>query len=129
MKRLIQKKLKKTKENLYYILSALMIGLIVGGIDTLFGRVLIAITDFRGRYIQILIWFLPIAGLFICWMYHRFNEMSLKGMTLVLETAQGKRADIPQCHLDKDCFIVRNSYTADKHFVYLLYFYLITLLT
>ena len=31
--------------------------------------------------------------------------------------------------LDKDCFIVRNSYTADKHFVYLLYFYLITLLT
>ena len=46
MKRLIQKKLKKTKENLYYILSALMIGLIVGGIDALFGRVLIAITDF-----------------------------------------------------------------------------------
>lgn len=37
--------------------------------------------------------------------------------------------DIAQCHLDKDCFIVRNSYTADKHFVYLLYFYLITLLT
>jgi len=34
-----------------------------------------------------------------------------------------------QCHLDKDCLIVRNSYTADKHFVYLLYFYLITLLT
>ena len=37
--------------------------------------------------------------------------------------------DKMQCHLDKDCFIVRNSYTADKHFVYLLYFYLITLLT
>lgn len=37
--------------------------------------------------------------------------------------------DPTQCHLDKDCFIVRNSYTADKHFVYLLYFYLITLLT
>lgn len=37
--------------------------------------------------------------------------------------------DNTQCHLDKDCFIVRNSYTADKHFVYLLYFYLITLLT
>ena len=34
-----------------------------------------------------------------------------------------------QCHLDKDYIIVRNSYTADKHFVYLLYFYLITLLT
>ena len=26
---------------------------------------------------------------------HRFNETSLKGMTLVLETAQGKRENIP----------------------------------
>ena len=42
-----------------------------------------------------------------------------------LKIVQGSK----QCHLDKDCFIVRNSYTADKHFVYLLYFYLITLLT
>jgi len=40
-----------------------------------------------------------------------------------------RKTDATQCHLDKDCFIVRNSYTADKHFVYLLYFYLITLLT
>lgn len=28
-------------------------------------------------------------------MYHHFNETSLKGMTLVLEAAQGKREDIP----------------------------------
>lgn len=95
MKRLIQKKLKKTKENLYYMLAALMIGLIVGSIDALFGRVLLAITDFRGKYVYILVWFLPVAGLFITWMYHRFNETSLKGMTLVLETAQGKRENIP----------------------------------
>ena len=40
-----------------------------------------------------------------------------------------RRWVLTQCHLDKDCLIVRNSYTADKHFVYLLYFYLITLLT
>ena len=95
MKRLIQKKLKETKENLYYMLAALMIGLIVGSIDALFGRVLLAITDFRGKYVYILVWFLPVAGLFITWMYHRFNETSLKGMTLVLETAQGKRENIP----------------------------------
>ena len=42
---------------------------------------------------------------------------------------KGERTKRTQCHLDKDCLIVRNSYTADKHFVYLLYFYLITLLT
>ena len=89
------KRIKGMKETIFYVIAALFLGAVIGCIDALFGRVLIAITDFRGRYIQILIWFLPIAGLFICWMYHHFNEMSLKGMTLVLETAQGKRADIP----------------------------------
>ena len=52
-----------------------------------------------------------------------FEESSTK------KFKQKNRPDFSQCHLDKDCFIVRNSYTADKHFVYLLYFYLITLLT
>ena len=50
------------------------------------------------------------------------------GMSVDDFTKEMKQAGY-QCHLDKDCFIVRNSYTADKHFVYLLYFYLITLLT
>lgn len=89
------KRIKGMKETIFYVIAALFLGTVIGCIDALFGRVLIAITDFRGRYIQILIWFLPIAGLFICWMYHHFNETSLKGMTLVLEAAQGKREDIP----------------------------------
>lgn len=89
------KRIKGMKETIFYVIAALFLGAVIGCIDALFGRVLIAITDFRGRYIQILIWFLPIAGLFICWMYHHFNETSLKGMTLVLEAAQGKRENIP----------------------------------
>lgn len=89
------KRIKGMKETIFYVIAALFLGAVIGCIDALFGRVLIAITDFRGRYIQILIWFMPIAGLFICWMYHHFNETSLKGMTLVLEAAQGKREDIP----------------------------------
>ena len=89
------KRIKGMKETIFYVIAALFLGAVIGCIDALFGRVLIAITDFRGRYIQILIWFLPIAGLFICWMYHHSNETSLKGMTLVLEAAQGKREDIP----------------------------------
>ena len=89
------KRIKGMKETIFYVIAALFLGAVIGCIDALFGRVLISITDFRGRYIQILIWFLPIAGLFICWMYHHFNETSLKGMTLVLEAAQGKREDIP----------------------------------
>lgn len=86
---------KRIKEIFSYVIMALFLGIIIGGIDALFGRVLLGITDFRGRYINVLIWFLPFVGLFITWMYHHFNETSLKGMTLVLEAAQGKREDIP----------------------------------
>ena len=68
------KRIKGMKETIFYVIAALFLGAVIGCIDALFGRVLIAITDFRGRYIQILIWFLPIAGLFICWMYHHFND-------------------------------------------------------
>ena len=56
-----------------------------------------------------------------------FLYPTFRGIQKVLRMKKAR--EIAQCHLDKDCFIVRNSYTADKHFVYLLYFYLITLLT
>lgn len=91
----LQEITKKTKETFCYIVAALFLGVVIGGIDALFGRVLLAITDFRGQHIRILIWFLPAAGLIITWMYHYFSETSLKGMTLVFEAAQGKREDIP----------------------------------
>lgn len=92
---LLKRMMKKSEETFWYIIAALFLGVVIGGIDALFGRVLLAITDFRGQHIHILVWFLPVAGLSITWLYHHFNETSLKGMTLVLEAAQGKREDIP----------------------------------
>ena len=92
---LFQRFRRKAEEILFYILAALFLGIVIGAIDALFGRVLLLITDFRGQYVNILLPFLPIAGLFITWMYHHFDETSLKGMTLVLEAAQGKRESIP----------------------------------
>ena len=89
------KRIKVMKETIFYVIAALFLGAVIGCIDALFGRVLLAITDFREKYVYILVWFLPSAGLFITWLYHHFNETSLKGMTLVLEAAQGKREDIP----------------------------------
>lgn len=85
----------KIKQNLIYLIFALILGVVVGAIDALFGRGLLWITDIRGKYILPLVIFLPVAGLFITWMYHHFNEESLKGMTLVLETVQEKRDSIP----------------------------------
>ena len=59
---------------------------------------------------------------------NRYDLTDQNGVKIIQEIMKVSTGS-DQCHLDKDCFIVRNSYTADKHFVYLLYFYLITLLT
>lgn len=81
--------------SLKYVLLAILIGVLVGIIDAVFGRGLLAISDFRTGHYLYLIPFLPFSGLLITWLYHHFSETSLKGMTLVFETGQKKREDIP----------------------------------
>lgn len=81
--------------SLKYVLLAILTGVLVGIIDAVFGRGLLAISDFQTTHYLYLIPFLPFAGLLITWMYHHFSETSLKGMTLVFETGQKKRDDIP----------------------------------
>ena len=78
-----------------YIILAIIIGVVVGIVDTVFGRGLIAISDFRTANYKYLIPFLPVAGLLITWLYLRFSKLSLKGMTLVVEVGQEKRDSIP----------------------------------
>ena len=86
---------KKTKETFLYVLSALLLGIAIGAIDAVFGRVLLFITDFRSAHVVVLLPFLPLAGLGIVWLYRHFNETAAKGMTLVMEAGQGKRESIP----------------------------------
>lgn len=81
--------------SLKYVLLAVFSGMLVGIIDVVFGRGLLAISDFRTEHYRYLIPFLPLAGLLIVWLYHHFSETSLNGMTLVFEAAQKKREDIP----------------------------------
>ncbi len=78
-----------------YFIMAVIVGIIVGAIDALFGRVLIAISDFRTLHYQYLLPFLPIAGLVITAMYYAFSKASLKGMKLVFEAGQQKTDAIP----------------------------------
>lgn len=86
----------KIKNISIYVLLAIVVGIIVGAIDALFGRVLLFITDFRTEHYKILLPFLPIAGLLIIYMYNKCSKESLKGMSLVLETTQEKREGIPK---------------------------------
>ena len=91
----MEKKLQSFILFLKYVSLAVLTGVLVGIIDAVFGRGLLAISDFRIEHFLFLIPFLPLAGLLITWLYYRFSETSLKGMTLVFETGQKKREDIP----------------------------------
>ena len=87
--------MNKKTELIKYGVLALIIGIIIGIIDTIFGKGLILVGEIRNNYFCYLVPFLPIAGLLITWLYRHFNELSLKGMTLVFETGQQKRDAIP----------------------------------
>ena len=78
-----------------YAFLALIIGICVGIVDTVFGRGLLAISAFRTAYYQFLLPFLPLTGLLIIWLYQHFSSLSLKGMSLIFETGQKKREEIP----------------------------------
>ncbi|WP_288263275.1 hypothetical protein [uncultured Ruminococcus sp.] len=69
---------KKSFTVLKYIAFGVVIGVLVGAIDTLFGRVLIAITDFRTDYYLFLLPFLPLAGLLITWRVDYNNKCNTK---------------------------------------------------
>lgn len=86
---------EKIKRSFQYVLLAVATGVLVGILDTIFGRGLLIISDIRNLHYRYLIPFLPVAGLAIAWLYQHFNKESLKGMTLVFETGQQKREEIP----------------------------------
>lgn len=71
------------------------IGIIIGIMDTAFGKVLLEITDIRGQYPQYFIPFLPVAGVVIAYCYMRFGGKSGKGMNLIFEVGHGREECIP----------------------------------
>lgn len=75
---------------------AIPIGVIVGALDAVFGRVLLKITDIRNQYVIWLIPFLAFAGIVIVLLYKKYNEECAKGMTLVFQAGLGYRDNIPK---------------------------------
>ncbi|MBM7642180.1 chloride channel protein [Streptococcus loxodontisalivarius] len=71
------------------------LGLIVGLIDTIFGRTLLYLSDIRTAYPVYLIPFLGLAGLLIVWLYRKIGGASSKGMGLVFEVGHGQEDKIP----------------------------------
>lgn len=86
----------KYKDMIILAAVSILIGIIVGMLDTFFGKVLLYITDFRNRNFIYLIPFLSLSGLVIIYTYLKIGKNTLKGMTLIFETGFDKEDTIPK---------------------------------
>jgi len=84
------------QEIFFYGIAAIVMGILVGALDALFGEVLILITQFRGQHIAWLLPFLAIAGLAIVYVYQKFGKNSGKGMGLVFSAGNKQDEEIPK---------------------------------
>ena len=91
----IKRVLMTYKELVVLGLLGIPIGLVVGSIDAVFGRILLGITDFRDAHPLQLIPFLALAGAFIAFCYLKFGGKSSKGMNLIFEVGHGEEEVIP----------------------------------
>lgn len=66
------------------------IGVIVGAICALFGRVLLAIGAFRDAHVALLLPFLALAGLAIVFAYRTWGKGTDRGMSLVFDVGHGR---------------------------------------
>ncbi|MEY8457857.1 voltage-gated chloride channel family protein [Lactococcus ileimucosae] len=81
---------------IFYTFLALVIGLLVGTVDALFGRGLLFITEIRDAHPLYFLPFLALAGLVIVYTYQHFGKESQKGMGLIFEAGNKGRKDIPK---------------------------------
>lgn len=91
----LERTLNTYRELLILGFLGLPIGLAAGGIDAVFGRILLAITDFRDGHPLVLIPFLAFAGVIIAFCYLKFGGKSSKGMNLIFEVGHGEEEVIP----------------------------------
>lgn len=73
---------------------AIPIGLIVGAIDAVFGRMLLAIGSFRDAHLALLLPFLALAGLVIVFCYKKWGKNTGRGMSLVFDVGHGREESI-----------------------------------
>lgn len=91
----MRERIQTYRNTLILGLIALPLGLAIGAIDALFGRVLLALTAFRMEHAVYLLPFLGLVGVGIVWCYQKVGGTSGKGMTLLFEAGHGDTQDIP----------------------------------
>lgn len=95
MKDAVKKCLYHYRDLILCTLLAVPVGAVVGAIDAVFGRVLLAITDFRGSHPLQLIPFLALGGAFVAFYYMKYGNGAEKGMGLIFAAGHGTADRIP----------------------------------
>lgn len=86
---------KYYKDTFILAIAGVVIGVLVGIIDAAFGLGLNACTTIRTKYFWYLIWFLPLGGVFIWFIYHQFGKSVANGMKMVFHVGLGKNTKLP----------------------------------
>ena len=74
--------------------AAIPIGLIIGAIDAIFGRALLAIGSFRDAHLIFLLPFLALAGLAIVFCYKKWGKNTGRGMSPVFDVGHEREESI-----------------------------------
>ncbi len=88
--------MSKRTEWVIVSLLSVGIGLVVGAVDTLFGRVLLAITEFRQEHFIYLIPFLAPVGMLFIYLFLTYGKTSSQGMGLIFQAGQDGKSTIPK---------------------------------
>ena len=91
----MKESVKLYKEMIIVSLASVIIGVIVGAIDAGFGKILIYLGEFRSENFMKLVFFLPIAGILVIWVYRKVSKKAIKGMNLVFSVGHGEEESIP----------------------------------
>ena len=76
-------------------LYAILLGVLVGLIDAVFGRVLIGLSEFRDHHLFYLVPALPLAGLLIVYLYQKFGGKAAQGMGLIFKVGHNEEDQVP----------------------------------
>lgn len=84
------------KTQLLLAVLGMVIGALVGCLDTLFGKVLLWVSEIRTAHIFYLVPALPFVGICIVWAYQKYGGRSGEGMGLVLSVSHREDKEIPR---------------------------------
>lgn len=91
------KKLSFIKSDLLVLsLLSILIGVVVGAVDTIFGKILLFVSDFRVEHFIYLIFFLGPVGMLFTYFLLKYGKSSSQGMGLIFRTGLKEKISIPK---------------------------------